>query len=98
MDSNGKGIINELRKHQYKTQAEYINVPEMRTIEDLKGIPRHQALIDELRTLDQILIMQGTNNIKRGDNPNELAENYNQAIIEIARRTNTGIKTIEIPP
>ena len=98
MDSNGKGIINELRKHQYKTQAEYINIPEMRTIEDLRRIPRNQPLIDELRTLDQILIMQGTNNIKRGDDPDELADNYNQVIIEIARRTNTGIKTIEIPP
>ena len=98
MDSNGKYIINELRKHQAKSHAEYITIPEYRTIEDLRRIPRHQALIEELRTLDQIIIMQGTNNIKRGDEPEDLADRYNQTIIDIARRTNTGIKTIEIPP
>ena len=98
MDSNGKYIITELRKHQAKSHAEYITIPEYRTIEDLRRIPRHQVLIEELRTLDQIIIMQGTNNIKRGDEPEDLADRYNQTIIDIARRTNTGIKTIEIPP
>ena len=98
MDSNGRSIITELRKLQNRSQADYINIPDQRTVEDLKRLPRHQDMVDQLRSLDQIIIMQGTNNIKRGDDPAELAERYNQAVIDIARRTNTGIKTVEIPP
>ena len=98
MDSNGRSFITELRKLQNRSHADYINIPDQRTVEDLKRLPRHQDMVDQLRSLDQIIIMQGTNNIKRGDDPAELAERYNQAVIDIARRTNTGIKTVEIPP
>ena len=98
MDSNGRHIANELRKPQYTKDNEYIIIPDYRTIEDLKRIPRHQTIIEDLRRLDQIILMIGTNNIKRGDDPHEAANDYNQIIIDIARRANTGISTVEIPP
>jgi hypothetical protein len=98
MDSNGRWIGNELRRYQYSNDNEYIMIPDYRTVEDLQRIPRHHQVIEELRTLDQIIVMMGTNNIKRGDDPNELAREYIQAIIEITRKTNTAIKTVDIPP
>jgi len=97
-DSNGRLILNELKKNQYRQHNDYIAIQEYRTLEDLDRIVRHQAVVEELRTMDQIVIMMGTNNIKRGDNPEDMIKHLNQTIVEIARRTNTAIKTIEIPP
>lgn len=63
-DSNGRMISRELQKHHYRKSSEYIPIPDYRTIEDLEKITRHQTTIEEIRTLDQIVIMIGTNNIK----------------------------------
>ena len=98
MDSNGRGIANEFKRSQYINETDYTLINDYRTIEDLQRIPRHDQIIEELRQYDQIVIMIGTNNIKRGDEPTEAANEFNKTVMDIARRTNTGIKTVEIPP
>ena len=60
-------IKSELRKPMYTRDNEYIIIPDYRTIDHLRRIPRHHQMIENLRRLDQIILMIGTNNIKRGE-------------------------------
>ena len=88
MDSNRKDIFQEVVK---KSEDEWIKENDTYKTEDLERV---NLKGDE----DNIVIMLGTNNIKKGEDGSEEAEKYINQLKKIQKRTTAEITIVEIPP